>query len=66
MLDVAALRDQFRTSYVSAIYLVRSAGNIADSLTKSMQQAALREVMMHSGKIMSKPVHTIVTSQRKE
>ena len=45
MLDVAAARKGFETKDISNIGLVPSAYNIADGLTKPMQQAAIRNLL---------------------
>ena len=45
MLDVAAARKGFEMKDISNIGLVPSASNIADGLTKPMQQASLRHLL---------------------
>ena len=65
MLDVAAGREQFRNMDVSDIGLVRSADNLADGLTKSMQQASLREVISKR-KLTVSPVQTIIRNPRND
>ena len=45
MLDIAAAREGFRDKLISDIGFVRSSMNLADGLTKSMNQARLREVI---------------------
>lgn len=45
MLDIAAAREGFKNGVISDIGFVRSSYNIADGLTKSMQQKALQEVL---------------------
>jgi len=45
MLDIAAAREGFRDRVISDIGFVRSTHNLADGLTKPMQQAALQAVL---------------------
>ena len=45
MLDIAAAREGFRDRIISDIGFVRSKANLADGLTKPMQQAALQTVL---------------------
>ena len=45
MLEIAAAREAFRDQVISDIGFVRSSSNIADGLTKSMNQAALQSVV---------------------
>lgn len=65
MLDIAVAREQFRVADVSDIGLVRSEDNLADGLTKSMQQAALRDCVA-SGTIRTNPVQTIIRNPRND
>lgn len=50
MIDIAAAREGFRDKNISDIGLVPTNNNIADSLTKSMSQAALQNIL-RTGKI---------------
>ena len=59
MIDITAARNAFKSTVISDIGLVRSADNIADGLTKDMQQASLRS-MMSTGKFDIRPVQWIV------
>ena len=59
MLDIAAAREAFRVEDITDICLVRSDDNIADGLTKTMSQAALRDVMLN-GRCDVKPVQSII------
>ena len=45
MLDIAAAREGFRDRVISDIGFVRSSHNLADGLTKPMQQASLQKVL---------------------
>ena len=45
MLDIAAAREGFKDKTISDIGFVRSSQNIADGLTKAMQQRALQTVL---------------------
>lgn len=45
MLDIAAAREGFKDELISNIGLVRSKHNIADGLTKEMNQSALRNIL---------------------
>lgn len=45
MLDIAAAREGFADKTISDIGFVRSSENLADGLTKSMSQGALRDVV---------------------
>ena len=45
MLDIAAAREGFKEKTISDIGFVRSSQNIADGLTKAMQQSALQTVL---------------------
>lgn len=65
MLDIAAAHEQFRVMDVSDIGLVRSADNLGDGLTKSMQQAILRDVI-GSGKLMVNPFQMIISPPLKK
>ena len=46
MLDIAAAREGFRDKVISDIGFVRSSLNIANGLTKAMQQRSLQQVLM--------------------
>ena len=59
MIDIAAARNAFKEEVISDIGLFRSADNIADGLTKEMQQASIRSMMV-TGKLDVRPVQWIV------
>lgn len=65
MLDIAVAREQFRVSDVSDIGLVRSASNLADGLTKAMQQASLR-ACLGTGITHVTPVQSIIRTPRND
>ena len=46
MLDIAAAREGFREKVISGIGFVRSSCNVADGLTRAMQQRSLQTVLM--------------------
>ena len=46
MLDIAAAREGFREKVISDIGFFRSSCNVADGLTKPMQQRSLQAVLM--------------------
>lgn len=50
MIDIAAVREAFYDNVISDIALVRSKNDIADALTKYVNQVAICAVM-HSGQI---------------
>ena len=59
MIDIEAARNDFKDKVIHDIGFVRSAENIADGLTKEMQQASLRNVML-TGKLECNPVQWII------
>jgi len=59
MLDIAAAREGFRDRVISDIGFVRSSHNLADGLTKPMQQAALQSVLK-SGKLTTRAEQWII------
>lgn len=59
MIDIAAAREGFCDKVISDIWFVRSSRNLADGLTKSMSQAALRDVL-DTGHLEVKPEQWIV------
>ena len=59
MLDIAAAREGFRDKVISDIGFVRSASNIADGLTKPMQQRSMQNVML-SGRLDVTPDQWII------
>lgn len=59
MLDIAASREAFRDKIISDIGFVRSNKNVADGLTKEMNQTALRTVLQ-SGKLSISPDQWII------
>jgi len=59
MLDIAAAREGFRDHVISDIGFVRSAHNLADGLTKPMQQAALQRVI-RSGRLTTQAEQWII------
>jgi len=59
MLDIAAAREGFRDRIISDIGFVRSSDNLADGLTKPMQQAALQRVLQ-SGKLAPRAEQWII------
>lgn len=62
MLDIACPREGYLRHDISDIGLVRSGDNIADVLTKQMNQSALR-TMMSTGKVEVEPVHWIISTR---
>lgn len=63
MLDIAVAHEQFRTSEIYNIGLVRSANNLAYRLTKSMQQVALR-TCIRICRLVAEPFQTIIHTAR--
>lgn len=61
MLDIAAAREGSRDKVISDIGFVRSSQNIADGLTKSMTQAALRDAIS-TGNLDVRPEQWIIRS----
>ena len=59
MLDIAAAREGFKNRVISDIGFVRSSYNIADGLTKSMQQRALQQVL-RTGHLNVRPEQWII------
>jgi len=59
MLDIAAAREGFRDKIISDIGFVRSSYNLADGLTKPMQQASLQSVLK-SGKLTARAEQWII------
>eukprot|EP00171_Calliarthron_tuberculosum_P022574 IDg22574t1 len=59
MLDVAVAREGYRKKEISDIGFVRSSHNLADGLTKLMNQAALRDLMSTS-KLKVEPEQWII------
>lgn len=59
MLDIAAAREVFRDRIISDTFFVRSSNNLANGLTKSMQQAAL-QLALRTGKIYARPEQWII------
>ena len=62
MLDIACAREGYRRKDIHNIGFVRSGDNVADGLTKSMQQATLRAVLK-SGKLVVNPEQWIIRGQ---
>ena len=62
MLDIAASREGFRDKVISDIGFVRSSRNLADGLTKPMNQAMLREVLAN-GHLNVEPEQWIVRGE---
>ena len=63
ILDIAAAREGFRDKVISDIGLIRSRKNLADILTKPMNQAMLREVLS-TGNLSVEPEQWIIRGQR--
>ena len=59
MLDIAAAREGFREKLISDIGFVRSSFNVADGLTKPMQQRSLQAVLM-TGRLDVNPEQWII------
>ena len=59
MLDIAAAREGFREKIISDIGFVRSSCNVADGLTKPMQQRSLQAVLM-TGRLDVNPEQWII------
>ena len=59
MLDIAAAREGFKSKEISNIGFVRSSHNIADGLTKAMNQSSFRKVL-ESGMLDIVPEQWIV------
>lgn len=63
MLDIAAAREAFQDQTISNIGFVRSSKNIADGLTKPMQQATLRDAVSE-GVLSVEPEQWIIRSKQ--
>lgn len=59
MLDIAAAREGFRDRVILDIGFVRSNDNLADGLTKPMQQAALQRVLK-SGNLQTRAEQWVI------
>ncbi|CAN8072966.1 unnamed protein product [Agarophyton chilense] len=59
MLDIAAARQGFKTKAISDIGFVRSSHNVADGLTKTMHQAALKNIL-RTGSLQIKPEQWVI------
>jgi len=59
MLDIACTREGFARGDISNIGFIRTRDNLADGLTKPMNQSALQSVLM-SGKLRLQPEQWII------